>query len=57
MFTELFKQRFHVILLVFGFLLVLAGIFTIKDFSKFDIAARNDIVLSSLIIWIVLIVI
>jgi Domain of unknown function (DUF6430) len=57
MFTELFKQRFHVILLVFGFLLVLAGLFTIKDFSKFDVAARNDVVRSSLAIGVVLIAI
>jgi hypothetical protein len=55
MFTELFKQRFHVILLVFGFLLVLAGLFTIKDLSKFDVTARNDVVLSGLIIGVILI--
>jgi len=57
MFTELFKQRFHVILLVLGFLLVLAGIFTIKDFSKFDVSARSQLVWSSVIIGVILIAI
>ena len=56
MLKEIFKSnRFAVVIAFFGFLLILAAIFSIQDIAKFNITPRKQIFLPSLIIGIILI--